>query len=229
MASIASMSTLFGKNLPSTPEANAMPETQDFEFTRIIYITPHSSYTSKIKVHDLTNSISAAFTSELFPTETENTGKSLADASSLYTIIQPGWWRPSTIYPGNSDEKSDSDVLATWKPSRGSLASQIFTFPASSPHSSHNITLKRLSAPFRYAEVFVKDSVEYIWKFEGSSRRRITLLKKIGSWETTIAKYRGPYRFGKTGGTLVVNEAEVDILVAILTCCAELRKVRQRD
>jgi hypothetical protein len=203
---------------------------QDIQITRIIYITPHQSLTSEIRVHDLTTSLSQSSSSKEFLSESESVGQSLIDATPLYTLVRQGWWHAIPVYQGKPDGKTDSDAVATWRPSRGSLGTQKFAFPPNSPNSSHTLSMKRPS--FRHSELFVQESVEYIWRFEsrsiGKVRRPITLWKKIGNHEIPVARFQSPYRVSKTGGTLIVNEKEVDLVVAFVTCCGMLRKIRQR-
>ena len=214
------------------PNAGSSPvqNTEELRYTRVLYITPHTSLSTKIKVHDLTSSISGSSVSKEFSSEAEQLGKSLVDATPLYTLVRRGWWQPIPVYEGDSEGKTDDDAIATWKPSKSAVRSQKFSFPSSSPHSSHVLSMKRPS--FRYHETFVRESVEYIWKFEfkkmGKTRRPITLWKKIGNQQTAVARFTSPFRMAKTGGTLIVNADEVDTVVALLTCCGILRKIRQR-
>jgi hypothetical protein len=108
------------------------------------------------------------------------------------------------------------------------MSTQIFTFPEDSPHSSHPITMKRVKI-WNRTETFTKDSVEYQWRFDGALRRsRFTLYKLVGGQEVVVAKYKGPLPVLKPRGALLIDEKEIDSVVALLSCCGMIRKDRQR-
>ena len=60
------------------------------------------------------------------------------------------------------------------------------------------------------------------------SQRKLTLYKCMGVERVVVAKYCGMATF-KTGGILLLDSEEVDEVIAVITCCAMLRKKRQRD
>ena len=198
--------------------------------TRVFYITPHGNTKQAIKIHDLTNKLSRLEYSTEIEEEAEKLGQSLADETPLYTIVQPGWWKTITLYAGaaQAEGENTSEALITWKPSGAAHSKQSFNFPESSPFSSHDLTMRLTGSFFTRNEAFVKDSVQYLWRFDSKWQYKHTLYKKIGQSEMCVAKFRTPFRAYKTGGTIFVNEDEIDAVVATITSCAMLRKIRQR-
>lgn len=80
-----------------------------------------------------------------------------------------------------------------------------------------------------FNEVFIVESVQYFWRYDGHSRRKFTLWKVIGQTKVVAARYKGKARMGRRGGTLLVDFREVDRVIAVISMLAMLRKVRQRD
>ena len=201
-------------------------QTQDqprLQPTKTFYIAPHGHFTSTVQVHDLTDKLQTAFPADAWTDEAEQIGESLADADPTYTLIQPGWLGAIKVYNGDAEERSRSNTLASWKPTARGHARQVFEFPAGSKHAGHALTLAP-AADGTYE--FVMDSFEYIWRYDEKAKRRLSLWKRIGAKDVQVAEYRSPQRFMNTGGALAVDEKEVDGLVAILSCCAMLRKGR---
>lgn len=139
------------------------------------------------------------------------------------------------------DSKKDS---TTWKP--GDIAhihypifasgATALSFPPTSRHSSHNITLKTKRWYLR-SEYFVKDSVMYEWVPESLMHsRRHVLLRTTGEVKKEVAKLAMVWAWGfGEGGVLAVDESEdksdggIDGVVAVLGALTAFRKKRQRD
>jgi hypothetical protein len=200
--------------------------TGDIKFTRVVWIALHNALSINIKIYDITSEVLDK------PDGFEDAkaiSKSLADRPVTYLIKQKGWWKEYELFDGDlSDKKSTPPILASWKPSRHHMMDQKFSFPSESSHSDHEITLKRIKLMKRQ-ETFVKDSVEYYWHFDTSmARSKLVLVRKTGQEEKIVARFKGPFPTIRTSGALAVDEEEVDLIVALLTCCGMLRKDRQR-
>lgn len=206
-------------------------------YTRIIYISPHFSADKIIRIFDLTSQVQAAYASAAFDEETERLGQAKLSAaadddsapSPTWIIHDPRFWKTATLHAGHVSDPADVEAVATWTPSRWSQGRNHIGFPAASPHSAHDIVMERRQVLASRAEGFVQDSVPFTWRHDGYSRRQLTLWKTVAGVERAVARYKAPYRFPRTGGTLVVDEAAVDVVVAFMTCVAMLRKVRQND
>lgn len=99
-------------------------------------------------------------------------------------------------------------------------ASHIY-FSPDSPHCSHEITLKPIAVMTR-SQSFIKDSANYIWertpsKSSSTGSGRLTLYEAIGRKKIEVARYASANSKFDFGGLLVLEEREVDALVAILT------------
>ena len=123
--------------------------------------------------------------------------------------------------------------VADWKHPWASTRVATLSFPDSSPHSSHPISLKNKRWGFS-AESFVVESTLYVWEKDAVlDKANMTLYRVFGQGDnenkTVVAKYAQKW-WGAivTGGTLVVDEREIDGTVASLTLCVVLKKKRQR-
>ena len=221
-----------------SPTGEQKDDASAFKPTCILYIKPHNSFTSQVKIHYIHHDLTVAPTygSKEFEdllSAAENTGRSIPDsAPPAMTIVRQGFLRGAKVYKGAylGDESSDS-LIATWKTSHSAHGTNIFSFSQDVDGESsqqHDITLRPVSISKR-AESFTKDSVEYIWRFDGMiTKSRMTLVEKLGGRESVVAKYKGSKRMN-TGGIVVVDEEKLDVTMVPLTCCGMLRKVRQRN
>lgn len=204
-------------------------EFEAFKFTHTLYITPHNSTHKTVKIHDITGVSTAPYSSDRHNEETEEIGQARPDEAANWILDNHHHWRTATLHPGHAATKTTDTALASWTPSRWSQGKNEFDFPPGSPHSSHGLVMQRQGVLSYRVETFVKDSVQYLWRYDGYSRRKLTLWKVLGGGKTAVAKYKAPYRVATTGGTLVVDSGEVDLVVAVLTCLGMLRKIRQSD
>ncbi|KAH6677826.1 hypothetical protein F5X68DRAFT_263995 [Plectosphaerella plurivora] len=198
----------------------APPPDVPLQYTHVIQVFPDKSKKG-IKVHDLTASITNPYPSDAFKQEALQLAEAVAETPPTW-IIRRSQGRVRTL---QSSAEEDAPALASWDPSHWEHGSNDFSFPADSPHSSHALSMTRRGVLRN--EGFVKDSVEYVWKCDSVSRRTTTLYKNIGGRETVVAKYATPSVFSKTGGTMVVDSGEIDLIVAILTCAGMVLKLRQ--
>jgi hypothetical protein len=200
-----------------------------FITTHIFYISPHSLWQSEVKIHDITSSITAPYPSEDFKVACEAEAKSRVNSVPKWMLHDQGIWKTPSLYTGTTtaSTKNGDNLIATCKPSRGQYSKNAFTFPEGSEHSEHTVVMER-EKKWHFDEVFVVNSVQYFWRYEGSLRRKFTLWKVVGESKLVVARYKGKMRLGRRGGTLLVNAEEVDCVVALMTMMGMLRKLRQR-
>ncbi|KAF2023750.1 hypothetical protein EK21DRAFT_94668 [Setomelanomma holmii] len=109
----------------------------------------------------------------------------------------------------------------------------VLTFPNDSPHATHPISLRNKRWGLR-TESFTVNSVPYFWEMDSLWRAtNMTLYRVTGSGnkqrKIEVGKYAQKWWGGfVTGGTFVVDERELDGVVACLTLIVVLKKKRQR-
>jgi hypothetical protein len=128
---------------------------------------------------------------------------------------------------------SQGELVANWKHPWSSVGEAIISFPEDSPHSSHPVSLRNKTWGLR-AEAFIVNSVQYYWTMDSLwHSTNMTLFKVYGSGEGEKKVKVGQYAqkwWGSfvTGGTFVVDENEIDGLVAAMSLVVVLKKKRQR-
>jgi hypothetical protein len=216
--------------MASTEQSSAEADGSSFEFTHILYISPHTWTISYINIHDLTGMIISPYPSEEFKAEAEEVFAAQSNQTPAWIIQQGGIFKKSKIFPGNVTARTDENAIASWARVGRASSRNGFKFPPDSPHSSHDLEMRKVPRIGCHDEIFVQDSVQYCWKYDARVNRKFTLFKMYGTEEIPIAKYKGPRRLGGgRGGTLVVNSKEVDLVVVFLSCTAMLRKAQQRN
>jgi hypothetical protein len=225
--------------------------------TRAIWIPSHACWTTHLKIHDLTpyqldlthgeaenyrNARKAAnFTNEQL------------DANPpLWTIEKQGLFKHMNVYEGDiEDSRNDQRIVCEWNQARWECGVSRFTFLESSPtlasvkavhdasqqasrsYPTHNMTMQRITRVnlFERSESFVIDSQEYVWRWDNIwSPRQLTLYKTLSSGTSTpVARYHGQIPFCKAAGLLTVDEYEVNLFMAVVTCCAMVRKDLKRQ
>ena len=201
----------------------SLPAIQNLKPDRTYYIVPHSNFTKKIEIFDLTSQVKEQHDSEALKEEIKTLVKSSHPESCL-TISKSNFWGTELAV----HEPPAGATIVEWKGSARAHGPSRFTFPADSSHSTHPIELKP-SKFWTKNEQFVQDSITYSWEFDSNfSQRKLTLYKCMGVERVVVAKYCGMATF-KTGGILLLDSEEVDEIIAVITCCAMLRKKRQRD
>jgi hypothetical protein len=211
---------------PPSPQSETPEELMNIKFTRVVWVALHNALSITIKVYDITSEVLDK--PDMFK-EAKTISKSLGKRPLTYSLKQKGWWKDYELIDGDSsDAKSTLPVIANWKPSFYDMMDQKFSFPPESTHSDHDITLKRIKMTTRM-ETFIKDSIEYFWRFDKVLvRSKLSLIKRVGQEEKVVARFDGPFPTFRICGALAVDEEEVDFIVAMLTCCGMLRKDRQR-
>lgn len=219
--------------------------------TSTYWITPHGMLTKTITILDLTKDMTLPYTG-MTSEYKDAVKKALKDHSFTpilsckrltwlglkYDITSP---RTSSNENKPQDETGDADAggdssdvhIAHWTHPWTSTGEATLTFPSSSPHSTHPISLRPKRWGLR-TESFVLDSVPYIWEMDSLwHSTSMTLYRVVGSGESErkveVAKYAQKW-WGAfvTGGILVVDEREVDGAVVGLSCLVVLKKKRQR-
>lgn len=193
------------------------------------WISPHGMLSKKIEILDLTRDIDVPFTG--FSNSYKQLVKTtLKDHSSTPTLTAhcDNWFGTSYTITD-----SQGEFVAKWKHPWTSVGEATLTFPEDSQHSSHLISLKNKRWGLR-TESFVIDSVPFFWEMDSCwHSTNMTLYKTFGSGQSQrrieVGKYAQKW-WGSfvTGGTFVVDEEEIDGLVACLTLVVILKKKRQR-
>jgi len=123
--------------------------------------------------------------------------------------------------------------LADWSHPWTSVREATLTFPDNSPHAAHIISLKNKKWGLR-TESFTLNSQPYLWEMDSLwHSHNMTLYRVTGTGDSQkkveVAKYAQKW-WGSfvTGGTLVVDENDLDGVVACLTLLVVLKKKRQR-
>lgn len=198
------------------------------KFTRALYITPHNTWTLNISIYDITNAVQVD-ASEDFTKQCEEHIKTLDKQTPMYTLDRKKRFTDFKVY-ATKEGAEEKEFVADWDISRAEHKPMRLIFPHGSPYSSHSIQTLRPGVG-SHSEQFAVESVPYKWKHEGISRKRLTLYKKVGN-PTAVAKFRGKgegLKEGlKMGGVILVNEDEIDSLIAALTVVIMMRRDRQR-
>jgi hypothetical protein len=110
-----------------------------------------------------------------------------------------------------------------------STGAAVLTFTSAYAGVSHAVRMAP-GAKMRRANGFVVESVGYVWECQSKMKaNRLVLSKTLGGRKRACAKYAQRWApFKGWGGVLVVDEAEVDPMVAAVTCCIMLLKMQQR-
>lgn len=186
--------------------------------------------TKEITVLDLTKDIGTPF-HEFSSAYKDQVKKTLKDHTftPVFKARRNNWLGLKYTVTGTGDEK-----LADWKHPWSSVGEATITFPEDSPHSSHPVSLRNKRWGFR-TETFTVDSIPFVWEM-GSvwHSNGMTLYKVFGSGadqrKVEVGRYAQKW-WGSfvCGGTFVVDEKEVDGLIACLALLVVLKKKRQRS
>ncbi|KAF2689255.1 hypothetical protein K458DRAFT_329533 [Lentithecium fluviatile CBS 122367] len=197
--------------------------------TNTYWVSPHGMLTKNITILDLTKDMDVPY-SGLTDAYKAEVKKTLKDHSftPAFTCHRNSWLGLSYTITDDQNE-----LVADWKHPWSSVGEAILTFPETSPHSSHPINLRNKRWGLR-TESFVVESQLFFWESDSYwHSTNMTLYKIYGSGENERKKEVGKYAqkwWGGfvTGGTVVVDEKEIDGCVACLTLCVVLKKKRQR-
>lgn len=215
---------------PHDDHTIALPlDNYPFAPTSTYWISPHGMLTQDITILDLTLDLDVPY-SGLTDDYKAEVKKALKDHSctSALTCHRNSW--VGLTWSIKDDQDS---LIAEWKHPWFSTGEATLTFPETSPHSSHPIRLRNKRWGLR-SETFTLDSQPFVWEMDSIwHSTNMTLYKVADSGEyerkTEVGKFAQKWWGGIwTGGTVVVDEGEVDGCVACLTLCVVLKKKRQR-
>jgi hypothetical protein len=187
---------------------------------------PHRNLTQIIKVLDITDQVTAAdYGTKDFEKQAKKAPKTSPPTACLTVTRSPHWYSNHFIV----ESPTEQGPVAEWKGGILSKSASYLSFPSESSHSAHDITIG-VKAFWKFKEEFVQDSIPYVWQPDNIlSLRQFTLWKLIGQEKIEVGRYWQDYQPFTTGGTLVLNTDEVDMVVGTLTCIVVLRKKRHRE
>lgn len=200
----------------------------NFQPNRVCYINPWTFLTRDIRIFDATAELLPKYSGEItdeFRMLAKTTGQSLDASSAICTIHRENWKQTSlSVRDGSS---SNGPLIGHWKHPIWSTGSAELSFTANSDYSSHNFKMSPQKW-YRRAEMFVLDSVTYVWQTDSKiTERTWSLFRVAGNEKTEVARFRMVKGFGD-GGPLLVNDAAINPLLVAWTCCIVLKKRAQR-
>jgi len=215
---------------PHDIEASKLPlDSKAITPTSTYWISPHGLLTKNITILDLTKDMSVPY-SAMDDAYKEQVKKALKDHSftPVYTCHRSNWL--GLQYKVTDEQDAH---IADWKHPWSSVGETTLTFPQDSPHSSHPIILRNKRWGLR-TEGFTVESQPFFWEMDNLWHSTyMTLYKVTGNGKNQtkveVAKYAQKW-WGAfvTGGTIVVDEKQIDGFIACLTLCVVLKKKRQR-
>lgn len=212
------------------PDSSSIPhESPCFQPTSVYWVSPHGLLTKNITVLDLTKDMDVPYTG-MTREYKAHVRTTLKDHSytPIITCKRKNWAGLTYDIVNSRDEH-----IAHWSHPWTSVRSAHLTFPESSAHCPHNLELNVKSWASR-TENFTVNSQPYIWEPDSFWHSNgMTLYKALGSGETeqrvVVGKYAQKCYGGfVTGGTVAVDEKQLDGVVALLTLIVVLKKKRQR-
>jgi hypothetical protein len=197
--------------------------------TATYWVSTHGLFTKKTTIQDVIRDLDGAYPG-LTDTYKAEVLKALKDHSiaPAFTCQSDGWYK--LTYTITNDQEA---TIAQWKHTWSSVGEAILTFPQGSPHSSHPVSLGNRQWGSR-DDRFVLGSQPFSWESDSVWHDgNMTLYKISGSSEQEVKREVSKYAQKSwlafvTGGTVVVDEKEIDGLVACLTLLVVLEKKRQR-
>ena len=203
--------------------------------TRVFYIRAGSGRHHS-DVFDYTSQLQSSYTSDIdkhFLEAAERVNNANPATKPTWELEKSKWYTSSHVTvtsPANAGGER-----ARWHAPILMYGTTRIKFAEASPHCMHDIEIQPLKLRER-GMGFVKDSESYAWQATPRSDTetvelgRMSLYKATalnsGSKKTEVARYRSTTGRFETGGILVVEAREVDVLVAVLTLLAT---VGQRD
>ncbi|KAI9764173.1 MAG: hypothetical protein M1840_008655 [Geoglossum simile] len=197
--------------------------------TRTYYIKPHSSFTKNIEILNLTPHLAISYDSPDFPAHAKTIAKTSSFTPSLTVQKQNLFGTSYGIFEngGNGDRE-----IGTWRASCFSTGKSHINFLDEDGKGRHDITLEKLPGMrlFSRDEVFVFNSVQYLWTYESwYCSNRIALYKMLpGGEKQLVGRFWQGWDW-RTGGTFVMDARELDDAVGVITCVVQLKKRRQRQ
>jgi hypothetical protein len=228
--------------MTSTTEATETPDSvpepdAPFKPNRCFYIAKHGGTTLDIKIYDITSAVSLADYATAGEKDTlkewnaaaNTAGRAAAkDMAEPWLQVQRNRWfgRKFVASMPSSDSRTE---VAKWTGGAASAAKNAIDFPSGSTHCDHDVTMATDSY-FKMRDSFVVDSQPFVWAVvNGWSMRQFQLTRKLGGAMGMVARLWQPHFQMRQGGVLVVDDGELDALVAIMTSLVMLRKQRQKE
>lgn len=204
-----------------------------FNPTRCFFIAKHGGFTQDIKIYDITSSADmSSYPSSLaekapvekwFAQSHKDGSSSIASAPEPFLIVHRNTWYGHTFVGKVGDTE-----IATLRGGLASSSKNKLVFPAGSKHCEHDITMK-VDSYFNFRDEFVVNSVPFTWAVvNGWSMRQFELRRIVGGEKKVCARFWQPHMQVLQGGVIVVDEGEVDVMVALMTAMVMLRKQRQK-
>ncbi|KAK5056817.1 hypothetical protein LTR84_012349 [Exophiala bonariae] len=221
-----------------------------FRPTRILYLRPLIDKDQHSEILDLTARLEPLFRDDITPEFQELVQLTLR-ANPVFpptwVINGPAKFVASHLTVEASSSTAESGTGQTTKAAVAEIRTHLLNFgtvhirfPANSMHSTHEIKVEPLSHRSR-AQVFTKDSVPYVWDTSSSGAStttadrgstfwskpmalsgRLALSKAVAGKRFEVARYESASGKFELGGLLVLEDREVDVLVAVLTLVAVL-------
>ncbi|CAO2651902.1 Nn.00g001850.m01.CDS01 [Neocucurbitaria sp. VM-36] len=200
-----------------------------FAPNRVFYILRHNLFSKEVNIIEITSSISVSYTGGEITNDYRDAARAVSEDKTLATTpiyqLKGKHWYSSEMTMSHVPSSTD---LATWKHGGASFSKAYLSFPPTSPHSSHSITM----APpkwYKRKNEWVRNSITYSWRCDSKHKaNRMTLLKKIGPKQMVVGRYAQKWGSWITGGVLLVDDREEDGVLAALTACVMLRRMQQR-
>jgi hypothetical protein len=161
-----------------------------FAPNKVYYIQGHFMASKQIVIVDITGQVPVNFVdgknvSDEFREAAKKVGTA-KDAVPAFVFKKKHWYNKS--YQAFRGEDT-STPLGEWKHPTWSTGTATINFPVGSKHCSHNLAIAPLKWTRRTNE-FVVESVPHLWSFDAKYKsHRMTLAKRIGGVDTTIARY----------------------------------------
>ena len=202
-------------------DASRLPlDEQPFVPTHTFWVTPHG--TREVRVLDLTDDISVPYT-ELDSEYKADVKRALKEHtfSPVFTYFRESPLLRTSKHYSIKDERGEE--LAQLKLTGSTTGETVITFPEDSPHCHHPISTK--NKPFS-PEAFTLNAQSYFWEAEKGLSEKKTLYRIEGEGQdqrkVQIGKYALGGAFFSRGGICVVDDREIDGLVACLTLHAAI-------
>lgn len=199
------------------PEEFPLDESKTFNADKVLFIEASTGVSSGTAIFDMTNAIERNYDgmSAQYIHEVETLAKDVDTSLTVFELKRQKFYKRQTTVT----DESHTEVAGFSAPVM-KLGLVTFSFPKDSPHCSHDIEMKPVGA-FRRTNGFVKDSIQYFW----DKHDNIAMLTKVvGEMRVEVAKFGAKHTWDK-GGVLALDTANVDEVVAVITCVALLQQL----
>ncbi|KAF1951166.1 hypothetical protein CC80DRAFT_211289 [Byssothecium circinans] len=217
-------------NKPHDTISSTLPlDSHAFTPTHTYWITPHGLLTKNITILDLTPDMDVAYNgmTDAYKAQVKKTLKDHT-FTPTWTCHRLNWLG---LKYNITDDQGRS--IAAWNHPWTSVGEARLTFPESSGHSAHPITLRNKRWGLR-TEGFTVNSQPFVWEMDSLWHSTNMTLYKVfrsedGERKVEVGRYAQKWWGGfVTGGIAVVDGRELDGFLACLTLCVVLKKKRQR-